>query len=277
MIIDAHQHYWDNARGDYGWLTPALPEYWRPFGPADLTPHLAAHGVGGTIVVQAAPTEAETDYLLALATRNASIRGVVGWVDLESPAAETAIRRRAAVPVFVGLRPMLQDLDDPAWILRERVLAALAVVADTNLVFDALVRVPQVASIMIAADQLPQMTIVLDHAAKPEIARQERVIWRDAMTQLARRPNVYCKLSGLLNEARSGATVDDLRFYSDVLLEVFGPDRLIWGSDWPVLTSVASYGDWMEMSKALLNDVSAEQRSAIFGENAQRVYRLGAK
>ena len=236
MIIDAHQHFWDPARGDYGWLTPDLPIH-RVYGPDDLVPLLQATGVDASILVQAAPTAAETDYMLGLARRTPWILGVVGWIDLGAPDAAAQVRARANDKLFLGVRPMLQDIAQPDWILRDELAPALAAITETGLVFEALVKSHQIGVVDALAARHPGLSIVLDHGAKPKLGDAAAVAaWRADMAKLARRPNVTCKLSGLLTELPPGGEAAQVRQAADILFDLFGAQRLIWGSDWPVLT-----------------------------------------
>jgi L-fuconolactonase len=272
--IDAHQHFWNPERGDYGWLRPELTHLYRSFEPDDLAPELDSCAVIGTVVVKAAPTEAESDYLLGIAARTQWVLGVVGWLDLQCPAAPDRIASRARAPKFVGVRPMLQDEADIDWIARPQNVPAFRALAEHGLAFDALIRVPQAAHIATLATQNPDLRIVIDHAAKPDIARAERVHWVAAMRELARHPNVHCKYSGFLSEAGPDAKAYDLRFYVDTLLELFGPSRLIWGSDWPVVESVSDYRSWIGIAQDLVSEASPEARAAIMGGNAVAFYGL---
>jgi L-fuconolactonase len=277
--IDAHQHYWQPARGDYGWLTPTLPALYRDFGPADLAPHLAAAGIAGTVLVQAAPTEAESRYLLDIARANPSVRGVVGWVDLDAPDVAARLDALGRAGPLVGVRPMLQDIADAAWILAPARRAALGAVGARGLVFDALVRPRHLEAIATLADALPELAIVIDHAAKPEIARwridgAEFAGWRGGLARLAGNPRIACKLSGLATEAAADWSADTLRPYVDALLDLFGPERLMFGSDWPVLTLAGSYARWHAAAQALTSGLDAAGCAAVFGATARRVYRL---
>lgn len=274
ITIDAHHHFWDPARGDYDWMTPGMAHFYRVFGPADLAGELSDCSVGGTVLVQAAPTDAECDYLLDIADRTPWVRGVVGWFDLQSPRAADRIAARAVHPKLVGIRPMLQDQPDVAWIAEPVMSPAFRALAAADLTFDALIRVHQSAVIATLAEHNGDLAIVVDHAAKPDIERSERTRWVQAMRALARHSNVVCKLSGLLTEAGPGADASSLRFYVDTLLEIFGPSRLLWGSDWPVLTAASDYRSWMSMTRELLADLSAESRAAIMGGNAVAFYGL---
>ncbi|MEO8301977.1 MAG: amidohydrolase family protein, partial [Rhizomicrobium sp.] len=236
MIVDAHQHFWDPARGDYGWLKPDNPIH-RVFATADLRPLLVQTGVDATILVQAAPTAAETDYMLDIARNTPWVLGVVGWIDLEAPDAAEAIRRRAGDPLFLGVRPMLQDIPDTDWILQAKLTSALNAIAAEGLVFDALILPHQIAVIAELARRHPQLSIVLDHAAKPRLGDGDAMAaWGLGIEALAALPNVACKVSGLLTEVRPGGGRDDIARAIGVLFDLFGPARLVWGSDWPVLT-----------------------------------------
>jgi len=273
MIIDAHQHFWDPARGDYGWLKPDNPIH-RVYAPADLRPLLDETGVGGSILVQAAPTPAETDYMLGLARATPWILGVVGWIDLEASNAADEIRRRAADPLFLGVRPMLQDLADPGWILQSHLAPALDAIASTGLVFDALILSHQIAAITEIAKRRPRLAVVLDHAAKPQFGDSGSLAkWAVDIERLAALPNVTCKVSGLLTELKPGGSRDDVARAIGILFDLFGPQRLLWGSDWPVLTLAGDYADWFALARAAIAARDEGAVQAIMGGNAQRIYR----
>jgi L-fuconolactonase len=276
--IDAHQHYWSLAHRDYGWLqpTPQLRAIYRDFGPDDLHPHLDAAGIDATVLVQAASSEAETWRLLQLAAAPGSrVAGVVGWCDLLQPDAPQRIARLTSQPLLKGLRPMLQDLDDPRWILQPTLLPALQAMVGHGLVFDALVKGPaQLDALCEFAVEQGTLCIVLDHAAKPPIASGALAEWRAGMSRLARSPNVRCKLSGLVTEAGAGWSVADLRACVQHVVAEFGVPRLLWGSDWPVLNLAADYDTWWHTSGALLSELNAVEREQIFGLNAVQCYGL---
>jgi len=283
MIIDAHQHFWNPARGDYGWLKPDNPIH-RVFSPADLRPLLAQSGVDATILVQAAPTPAETDYMLGIARQTPWILGVVGWIDLQAGDAEDAIRGRADDPLFLGVRPMLQDLSDPDWILQSHLALALKAIAAEGLVFDALILSHQIGTIIELAKRHPHLSIVLDHAAKPPLGDADGTAeWVRSMETLAGLPNVACKVSGLLTEVRRGGGADDVSRAIGILFDLFGPDRLLWGSDWPVLTlsdcfaGAGDYQGWFELAREAIAAKYPGAVRAVMGGNAQRIYRPGGR
>lgn len=267
MRIDAHHHVWRIGRGDYDWLTTDLPIH-RDYGLEDLRPLLGE--IGGTVLVQAAETEAETRFLLEVARESGGlVRAVVGWTDLAAPGAAGRVAELAGERLLRGLRPMLQDKDDPAWILRPEVQPGLAAMAAHGLRLDLLVKPRQLPGLAELARRHPGLAAVIDHGAKPEIARGGFEPWAGRMAALAAETGWCCKLSGLLTEAGRGATAEELRPYVAHLLRCFGPDRLMWGSDWPVLTLAASYAAWRGMAEAL---VPAEARAAVFGGTAARFY-----
>ncbi|MCZ8260646.1 MAG: amidohydrolase family protein [Beijerinckiaceae bacterium] len=272
MRIDAHQHYWALERGDYGWLTPALAAIHRDFGPADLAPMLAAGRIDRTILVQAAPTDAETRYLLDLAARHASISGVVGWADFDAADAPERITALAADPLLVSLRPMIHDIPDPDWMLAPSILPALRAMVSQGLVFDALVRPPHLSRLLVLADRMPDLAIVVDHAAKPQIRERIHEPWSSDLAALARRPNVVLKLSGLLTEAASGDGMYHLYPFIRTILEAFGPERILFGSDWPVLELAGTYANWLDIVERTIAGLSAEAQAAIMGGNAARIY-----
>ena len=276
--IDAHQHYWSVAYQDYGWLRPTseLKAIHRDFGPADLWPHLDAAAIDATVLVQAAPSEDETWRLLRLAAAPGSrVAGVVGWCDLLAADAAQRVGRLAAQPRLVGLRPMLQDLDDPRWILQPALRPAIEAMVRHGLVFDALVKgAAQLDALCAFAEEHGELRIVLDHGGKPSIASGALSEWRTDISRLARAPNVWCKLSGLVTEAGAGWRVADLRPCVQHLLTEFGAEWLLWGSDWPVLNLAADYGAWWLASVELLGGLTAAQREQVFGRNAVQCYGL---
>jgi len=273
MRIDAHHHVWTLARGDYAWLTPNAGPLYRDHEAAELRPLLAEARIDATILVQAAETDAETQHMLDCARRYDWIAGVVGWTDCAAPDSPARIAALAAEPKLVGLRPMLQDMAERDWILRPDVTRGVVALAETGLVFDALIRPDQIPVIAHLADRHPDLVIVIDHAAKPAIGG-DISHWAASMRDLARRGNVHVKFSGLLTEAPAGADADILRPVADTLLAAFGAQRLLWGSDWPVLTLAADYARWLVTSDMLLSSLDNAAKAAVFGGNAASLYGI---
>jgi L-fuconolactonase len=275
MRIDAHQHFWRLDRGDYGWLTAAdHPAIFRDFGPQDLAPRLAEAGIERTILVQAAPTSAETDWLLEVAGQTDFVAGVVGWADLAAADAPAVIEDLARRPALVGLRPMLQDLADDDWILGPAVGRALDAMQACGLRFDVLVQPRHLPHLQRLVDVRPDLPLVIDHGAKPRIAEGRFNDWAAAMRRIAASSGACCKLSGLVTEGGRDWSDVRLRPYVDLLLEAFGPSRLMWGSDWPVVLEAASYAVWRETAEKLAPHLSAGERDDVFGDTAARFYGL---
>ncbi len=270
--IDAHQHFWRLARGDYGWLTPRLAPIYRDFAPDDLRPLLAAARIDKTILVQAAPSVDETRFLLDIAARTPFVAGVVGWVDFAAPDAGETIAALASDPLLVGLRPMLHDIPDPDWMLQSDLAPAFAAIEAHGLVFDALVRPIHLPNLKTLAERYPELAIVIDHGAKPLIASGVLDPWRTEIAALGRFGNVSCKLSGLVTEAGEGWTPAKFQPFIAHLLACFGTSRLMFGSDWPVCTLAAGYGEWLSMVEAVIAPLDAAGRAAILGGNAARIY-----
>lgn len=272
MRIDAHHHVWTLVRGDYGWLTPDLAPIHRDFHLSDLAPHLAAAGIEGTILVQAAPTEAETRFVLDIADDADIVRGVVGWIDFDAPDALARIDALAARQLLVGLRPMVQDIADDDWLLGPQLAPLLAAMAAHGLVFDALVLPRHLPRLAHVVRRHPELQFVLDHFGKPRLATGNIADWRRDIALLAEQGNVVCKLSGLATEAAMDWQVADLQDAVDHALACFGPHRMLWGSDWPVVNLAGGYEKWLAASETLLADLSAAEKAAVFGGNAARVY-----
>ncbi|PPU76408.1 MULTISPECIES: amidohydrolase family protein [Xanthomonas] len=274
--VDAHLHFWHLARGDYGWLTPALAPLYRDFAPHDVSAALDAAGVGSVVVVQAAATEAETCYLFELARDEPRIAGVVGWVDFAAPDAAARIDAlvRAGGGLLKGLRPMVQDIADVQWLASADLDAAFDAMLAHELAFDALIRAAHVPALQARLQRHPGLRVVVDHGGKPQIAAGEFVAWAAGMAALAQSLHVHCKLSGLLTEAARGAGMDALEPYVAHLFARFGAHRLLWGSDWPVLTQRAEYAQWLGLAQQLVTQHAPGHTDAVFGDNARTFYRL---
>ncbi|ASY70975.1 amidohydrolase [Sinorhizobium fredii USDA 205] len=275
-FIDSHQHYWTLGLGHNDWPGPDLAPIFRDFGPDDLKPHLTAAGIGRTVLVQAAPNVAETEFLLEIAAREETVAAVVGWVDILAADAGSELRRLKTHPKFKGIRPMLQGIDETAWILQPEAIATLELLPQIDLRFDALIQPRHLPVIAALADRLPDLAIVVDHGAKPFIAEGRLEPWATDMAALARRPNVHVKLSGLVTEAGGGWSVERLRPYAAHLIEVFGAERVMFGSDWPVVLLDAGYAEWFAAARALTANCTEAERQAIFLGTAARFYGISA-
>ncbi|MDT0459695.1 amidohydrolase family protein [Streptomyces sp. DSM 41527] len=275
MRIDAHHHLWDPARRVQPWMDgPWADPIRRSHALSDLTPHLTAHRLDGTILVQSSSSYEETAELLTLAVGEGPVTGVVGWADLRDPALAQVL---AALPAgLVGIRHQVQDEPDPEWLLRPDVLRGLGIVADAGLVYDLLVTPRELPAAHAAVRAVPQLAFVLDHAAKPAVARGDWQPWADALTALAGQANVSCKLSGLVTEADWEAwRPQQILPYARHVLEAFGPGRVMFGSDWPVCTLAAGYEDVVALAESATAHLGPAERSDVFGGTAGRVYGVG--
>jgi L-fuconolactonase len=279
MKIDAHQHFWQPLRGDYDWMPKDNLILNRAYGPSDLGPTLDKHDIVGTVVVQAAATVQETEYMLGMADSTPTIKGVVGWINFEDPSDLAHLERFAAHPKFLGVRPMIQDIPDVNWMLREDVQWAFRAIIDLDLTFDALGLPEHLPNFLTLITNYPEMRVVYDHCMKPRI-RDQRAgqdafsQWADGMSRLADETSGCCKFSGIITEAGDGWTIDDLRPFAEHVLNAFGAKRIMWGSDWPVCRLQAEYSDWHDVAQDLAGDLSEPDRAEIFGGTAARFYLL---
>ncbi|WP_328477399.1 amidohydrolase family protein [Streptomyces sp. NBC_00377] len=274
MTVDAHHHLWDLSVRDQDWIAEGSPLR-RDFTVGDLAPQARAAGVDRTVLVQTVTVAAETPEFLALAAANDLVAGVVGWTDLTRPDIAEELARLRELPGgrhLKGIRHQVQGEPDPRWLLRDDVLRGLAAVAAAGLVHDLVVLPHQLPACVEAAARLPGLTFVLDHLGKPPIASGVLEPWASRVRALAALPNTVCKLSGMVTEADPASwTAEDLRPYADTVLEAFGPARLMFGSDWPVCTPTASYGEVLELARQLTDPAT---HTEIFGATAVRVYDL---
>lgn len=288
--IDGHCHYWALERGDYGWLTPDaahLAPIYRDFGAAEMRPLAEKAGIASRILVQAAPTEAETWFLLEQGRKDDAVAGVVGWVELSSPDSAAVLERFAADPLFKGVRPMLQDLPEVDWIATRPHPQAITALKRLGLRFDALVLPQHLPALGRFVDAHPDLPVVIDHAAKPAFAAPgddpRHAMWKLGMAELSGHTHLCCKLSGLLTELPAQlrttpkAAAEALRPTFDSLLTWFGPGRLIWGSDWPVLTLAAPFAFWDEVTARLLDGLGEQARTAILGSTAATFYGIAGE
>lgn len=278
--VDAHHHLWDPRRRAYPWMDESVAAIRRPFGVEDLDAAAGPQGFEATIAVQAVSSVEETEELLTVAAASDRVAGVVGWVDLADPevaATLAALRARPGGQALVGVRHQVHDESDPDWLLRDQVVDGLAAVAAAGLVYDLLVRERELPAARAVAQRLPELTLVVDHLAKPRIREAAMDPWAGELAALARHPNVACKVSGLVTEADWDAwTPTQLVPYVRHAVDVFGPERLLFGSDWPVCLLATGYGEVVAATAEALERVGLgpAERDLVLGANARRLYRL---
>ncbi|WP_204497651.1 amidohydrolase family protein [Aquibacillus albus] len=275
MRIDAHQHYWKISRNDYGWITPEIPKLYRDYYEKDLVAHLKRNGIDKTIVVQAAPTVEETEFILSLSDDSETIAGVVGWIDIEDPEYKKQLEQFQNHPKFVGVRVMIQDMPDATKVLEENYLDAFSYFSEMDLPVDLLVTSDQLPVLLELLKRVP-IRGVIDHIAKPDIARGTLEPWRNQMVEIAKYPNIYCKLSGMVTEAdHKNWKKEDFIAYVNHIVHVFGIQRVMFGSDWPVCLLAASYEDvYKLLTDTLPETISKEEKECVFGRNALEFYKI---
>jgi L-fuconolactonase len=274
MIVDAHHHLWNPARGDYGWMPPNDPVLSRSYRLAEAEALFQANGVGQSVLVQAAPTIAETEYMLGIADSSDVISGIVGWIDFDRPDDRSQLERLARHPKFRAVRPMVQDIADDDWLLEPSIRWAFDALRDLDLTFDALGFPHHAPRFLDIFQRYPDLRVVIDHCLKPAIRDGEFDDWARAMERFARETSASIKLSGLVTEAGADCSAAAIKPYVDHVLATFGPARMMWGSDWPVCRLRAEYGDWLAAANALTSHLTAEEKTALFASNAQSFYRL---
>jgi len=275
MRIDSHQHFWTYSAAAYPWIGPGMERLARDYLPPDLAPLLAAAGIDGSVAVQARQSVEESRWLLRLAAAHPLVKGVVGWVDLQSDRVGDDLEALAADPKFVGVRHVVQDEPDPRFVLGEAFLRGLRQLGSHGLTYDLLLHPEQLPAAIELAGLLPEQPFVVDHLAKPRIAIGELDAWARDIRAIARHQNVYCKVSGMVTEAVwQGWARDDFTPYLDVVLDAFGPERLMAGSDWPVCLLAGEYADVVAIPREYFAGLSSAERSLIDGGTATRFYGL---
>lgn len=275
MRLDAHQHFWSYSAAEYPWIGAGMERLARDYSVADLAAVARPAGVAGSVAVQARQSLAETRWLLGLADTSPFVKGVVGWVDLRSEQAAEEIARFAGHEKFVGVRHVVQDEPDPRFLLGDEFVRGVRLLHQVGLVYDLLLYPPQLPAAVELAGLLPEQPFVLDHLAKPRVKAGELADWQRDIHALAAHPNVSCKLSGLVTEAAWRRWQrDDFTPYLDVALAAFGPERLMFGSDWPVCLLSAEYAEVIGIIADFIGTLTGDEQSLIWGNTALRVYQL---
>jgi len=274
-IIDTHHHFWNYTAKEYDWINDDMKAIRKDFLPADLLKEIKAAGVDGAVSVQARQTVAESDWLLGMAEKNDFLKGVVGWVDLRNKGVEKDLERLAKHKKFKGVRHVVQGEPDDNFILGAAFNEGIKKLLKYDLRYDILILEKHLKPSIAFVDKHPKQVFILDHIAKPRI--KERILspWRENMLELAKRPNVYCKISGMLTEADwKKWSAADLAPYFDTTLQAFGPKRLMLGSDWPVMLVAGKYKQWVDMVKQVVSRYSAAEQERILYKNAVEAYKL---
>ena len=275
MIIDSHHHFWNYDPIEYDWIDDSMKVIRKDFLPESLELTIREAGVDGVISVQARQSVEETSWLLEMARQNKFIKGVVGWLPLINDDIEVELEKYSGNKLLKGLRHVIQGEPDPKFMLRKDFNSGVSLLKKYSLAYDILIVERQLPNMIRFVDQHPDQVFVLDHIAKPLIAKHELSLWKENIQELARRENVSCKISGMVTEADFNSwTPPQLQPYFDVVLEAFGADRLLFGSDWPVCLVATSYKNWMELVQKNISELSKIEQAKIMGENAIRLYRL---
>ncbi|MBP6686997.1 MAG: amidohydrolase family protein [Lacibacter sp.] len=273
-IIDTHQHFWKYDPVNYSWINDHMQVIRRDFLPGDLAVVINEHKLQGTIAVQADQTEAETDWLLQLATKNDFIQGVVGWVDLRSGNIEERLQHYQQFNKLKGFRHVLQG-EEPSFMLQKGFLNGISKLQQFNFTYDILIFPQHLAAALELVQQFPEQKFVIDHVAKPYIKDGKIDEWKTGMEKLAQHQNIYCKISGMVTEADwKNWTADQLKPYLDVVVNSFGIDRIMYGSDWPVCLVASSYKRWLQTVKDYFASCSEEEQEKVFSCNAINFYNL---
>lgn len=273
QVIDTHVHFWQYNKQRDGWMDD-MPVLQQDYLPPVLFPILKRNGVAGCVAVQASQEELETHFLVELAKTNPFIKGVVGWIDLQNENVEQRLEYFSQYPIIKGWRHVVQGEPDD-FLLRQNFLRGIKAVASLGYTYDVLIYHHQLKPALEFVAKFPEMKLVIDHCAKPDIAHKSIDEWKTLMQEIAQQPNVYCKLSGLFTEAKwKEWSPADFYPYLDVVFEAFGTDRLLFGSDWPVILVSGMYVQWKSLLEKYMEQFSAEQREKVFGVNAMQFYNL---
>jgi L-fuconolactonase len=275
MIIDSHHHFWQYNPVEYDWIDDSMKVIRTDFLPGKLAETIMEAGVDGVVSVQARQLVEETDWLLTMSHQNEFIKGVVGWLPLFRDDVEVLLEKYSGEKLLKGLRHVIQGEPDPEFILRSDYNRGISLLKKYALVYDILILERQLPNTIRFVDQHPDQPFVLDHIAKPRISRNEFSPWIENIRELAKRENVSCKISGMVTEANfQGWTPEQLHPYFDIILEAFGPGRLLFGSDWPVCLVATTYKEWMDLVLKTIASFSETEQADIMGKNAIRIYKL---
>lgn len=275
LRIDAHHHLWNYDPKEYDWIGDQMTVLRRSFTPDDLKAEMDAHGISYSVAIQARQTLGETEFLLDAAAKHPFIKGVVGWAPLIDPNVEKDLERFAANKTLRGVRHVLQDESDEHYMLREDFNLGISLLPKFGLAFDILIFERHLPQTIEFVDRHPGQRFVVDHLAKPRVKYNAVSPWREHLRELAKREHVYCKISGLATEANHKSwTPQQLRVYMDVVLDVFGPKRVMFGSDWPVCLLAISYGHWVELVTQEIGKLSTDEQERVWAGTAQEAYQL---
>ncbi len=275
MIIDSHHHYWQYNPVEYDWIDDSMKVIRTDFLPEKLEQTIREAGIDGVISVHARQSVEETDWLIGMAHQNKFMKGVVGWLPLIQDDIETYLEKYSGENILKGLRHVVQGETDPEFILRNDFNRGISLLKKYSLVYDILIFEQQLPNTIRFVDQHPDQIFVLDHIAKPLIRKNELSPWKENIQELAKRENVSCKISGMVTEADfTSWTPEQLQPYFEIVLEAFGPDRLLFGSDWPVCLVATSYKNWADLVRKTISTFSETEQAKIMGENAVRIYDL---
>jgi L-fuconolactonase len=274
LRIDSHQHFWWLNRGDYHWLDAEPASIQRNFMPEDLLPLLAQAQVDKTVIVQAAETTEETDFILRLAGQYDFVAGVVGWIDMNRPSSLSILQRLSEHPQFLGIRPVIQNISDPDWMLKRELDPIFRWLIDHDLSFDALIKPHHLDNLRILLARYPELRLVIDHGAKPAIADLSFSPWAEKMQAIAENSQAFCKLSGFVTEAGGNVAYENIEPFMHHVMKHFGSHRLMWGSDWPVCTLAMSYLNWVAYLEKFLKNYSWEEQKNVWGASAQAFYQI---
>lgn len=275
MVIDSHVHFWKYNKADYSWIDDSMKILQKNYLPEDIELTLKRNNVDGCIAVQAEPSELHTRFLAELANTHPLVKGVIGWADLQSPAAEKKLTELRAYPSIKGIRHIVQSEPDD-FLYNKAFRQGISLLQQFGYTYDLLIYPRQLKAALDFVGEFPDQVFILDHSAKPSIKGKEIEGWKKGMEDLAAHPNIYCKLSGLLTEARwKDWSAADFYPYLDVLFGTFGANRLLFGSDWPVMLLSGIYVQWKSLLEKYMEGMVEEQRDMVFGINAQKIYGIG--